>query len=67
MTVYFNKLSISTKEGEPMLMTSFEEQKGMPHLVSIFDTQYFRKWTEIPRGLSFHHKVGYIYLEPYHL
>ncbi|XP_052069577.1 regulator of G-protein signaling 6-like isoform X1 [Mytilus californianus] len=63
MTVYFNKLSISTQEGEPMLMTSFEEQKGMPHLVSIFDTQYFRKWTEIPRGLSFHHKMETIIKE----
>ena len=59
MTVHFNKISIISEEGKSNLMTSFSDQKGMPHLVSFFDTQYFSKWTEIPRALSFPHKVGY--------
>lgn len=58
MTVYFNKVQMSTHEGEPVLMTSFADQKGMPNLVSIFDTHYFSKWTEIPRMFSFSQKVG---------
>ena len=60
MTVYFNKLTMGKDDSEPTLMTSFEDQKGMPHLVSIFDTHYFSKWTEIPRGLPYYKKVGFV-------
>jgi hypothetical protein len=58
MAVYFNKVKMSTHDREPVLMTSFDDQKGMPNLVSIFDTHYFSKWTEIPRMFSFSQKVG---------